>query len=171
MIVDLSLLLSTINQGSHFTQLTTTPHHEGLLFNYSVYNYPLLNSLQFGKEIQSQQVPGWSQYYLDYKALKKIISAANKSNAETSLLLMDAMHPQPPSAQSFSQTPPIGTGLGVAQVLAQRPSPANADVFSDPPAPWSIPTTGKDEDRGPEFVRGKALFFFKLERELEKVWA
>jgi len=37
-------------------------------------------------------------------------------------------------------------------------------------APLSIPITGKDEDRSPEFQRSKAMFFFKLERELEKVW-
>lgn len=35
--------------------------------------------------------------------------------------------------------------------------------------PLSIPVVGKDEERGPEFQRSKAMFFFKLERELEKV--
>ncbi|KAF9519188.1 hypothetical protein BS47DRAFT_77707 [Hydnum rufescens UP504] len=100
--------------------------------------------MKFGKEIQSQQIPGWSHYYLDYKALKKIIAAANKSIAETNSLLIEVMRP--------------------------------ADMLSSPDEslhrcnrPLSIPTIGKDEERGPEFQRSKAMFFFKLERELEKI--
>ncbi|KAF8761619.1 cyclin-dependent protein kinase inhibitor [Rhizoctonia solani] len=44
---------------------------------------------QFGKQIQSQQIPGWGAYYLDYKALKKIIS----SLASSQISQYDAVRP------------------------------------------------------------------------------
>ncbi|KAF8342029.1 uncharacterized protein EI90DRAFT_1297442 [Cantharellus anzutake] len=53
--------------------------------------------MKFGKEIQRQQIPGWSPYYLDYKALKKIIAAANKSLAESNSLLIERLPLQAPS--------------------------------------------------------------------------
>ena len=46
-----------------------------------------------------------------------------------------------------------------------------SSLSTDATAPLSIPTIGRDEERGPEFQRSKAMFFFKLERELEKVRA
>lgn len=30
------------------------------------------SALQFGKQIQSQQTPGWGSFYADYKGLKKV---------------------------------------------------------------------------------------------------
>lgn len=115
---------------------------------------------QFGKEIQSQQIPGWSQYYLDYKALKKIISAANKSIPGNASPFVKAIRPSDvlvsPTASASSPLPP--TSLAVDAVL-------QANVTE----PLAIPVVGRDEDRGPEFQRSKAMFFFKLERELEKV--
>lgn len=47
--------------------------------------------------------------------------------------------------------------------------PVDAALRADVTEPLSIPVVGRDEDRGPEFQRSKAMFFFKLERELEKV--
>jgi CDK inhibitor PHO81 len=40
------------------------------------------------------------------------------------------------------------------------------DVSGQPPIQS---TSGQDDDRGPDFQAHKAAFFFKLERELEKV--
>ncbi|KAI0677463.1 cyclin-dependent protein kinase inhibitor [Trametes maxima] len=91
--------------------------------------------MQFGKQIQAEQVPGWSAYYLDYKALKKIISslAANR----------------PPS-----------------EAAALAPHSNVATPMEEPPLYASL---GQDDDRGPSFQAHKAAFFFKLERELEKI--
>jgi CDK inhibitor PHO81 len=44
------------------------------------------------------------------------------------------------------------------------------DIASRINEPSLIPT-GQDDDRGPDFQAHKAAFFFKLERELEKVSA
>ncbi len=126
---------------------------------------------QFGKEIQRQQIPGWSPYYLDYKSLKKIISAANKSLAESNSLLIEVLRPSDvlsaPSITSLA-VPSIGEKSPVSSppeiVFAGSVSSGDASV-----APVSVPIVGKDEERGPEFQRSKAMFFFKLERELEKV--
>lgn len=99
--------------------------------------------MKFGKYIQAHQVPGWSAFYLDYKFLKKIISslAANRPASEAAAL-----------------------ALGVRPVDANSPtdgqSPGAPPIFSD---------SQRDEDRGPDFRAHKAAFFFKLERELEKI--
>ncbi|KAL7282475.1 hypothetical protein ACG7TL_003946 [Trametes sanguinea] len=89
----------------------------------------------FGKQIQAEQVPGWSAYYLDYKALKKIISslAANRPPSEAAAFAPPSNTPLP------SEEPPLYASLG------------------------------QDDDRGPGFQAHKAAFFFKLERELEKI--
>ncbi|OSD04331.1 cyclin-dependent protein kinase inhibitor [Trametes coccinea BRFM310] len=91
--------------------------------------------MQFGKQIQAEQVPGWSAYYLDYKALKKIISslAANRPPSEAAAFAPPSNTPLP------SEEPPLYASLG------------------------------QDDDRGPGFQAHKAAFFFKLERELEKI--
>ncbi|KAI0375722.1 hypothetical protein BV20DRAFT_976261 [Pilatotrama ljubarskyi] len=93
--------------------------------------------MQFGKQIQAEQVPGWSAYYLDYKALKKIISslAANRPPSDAAALAPQSAAPTP------TEEPPLYASLS------------------------------QDDDRGPSFQAHKAAFFFKLERELEKVWS
>ncbi|KAF9534972.1 cyclin-dependent protein kinase inhibitor [Crepidotus variabilis] len=98
--------------------------------------------LYFGKQIQAQQVPGWSGYYLDYKFLKKIISslAANRPASEAAALA-------------------LGT---------TRRSPAQSPAAS-PGQPPIFAASGNDLERGPDFRAHKAAFFFKLERELEKI--
>ena len=111
--------------------------------------------MQFGKQIQAEQVPGWSAYYLDYKALKKIISslAANRPPSEAAAF-------GPPGnvrAQDHRVTSPWVSFL--AQVAVPN---------EEPPLYASL---GQDDDRGPSFQAHKAAFFFKLERELEKVWS
>lgn len=52
--------------------------------------------------------------------------------------------------------------------LSSRIDTNNGDVPSDQTLAF-IAATGLDEDRGPEFQAHKTAFFFKLERELEKV--
>ncbi|KAJ7638577.1 cyclin-dependent protein kinase inhibitor [Roridomyces roridus] len=100
---------------------------------------------QFGKHIQAQQVPGWSAYYLDYKFLKKIISSltANRPASEAAALAL-GLRPAD-SADSTSST-----------------------VLQAPDVPPLFSGAG-DDDRSPDFRAHKAAFFFKLERELEKI--
>ena len=121
---------------------------------------------QFGKHLLSGQVPGWSPYYLDYKFLKKIISslAAKRPGAEAAALAL---------------------GMRPADILSPKPSPKSDARTSVPGHPniWesSLMITDPDlppiaaathgEDTGLDFQAHKAAFFFKLERELEKVRA
>ncbi|KAJ7499234.1 cyclin-dependent protein kinase inhibitor [Mycena latifolia] len=108
---------------------------------------------QFGKHIQAQQVPGWSAYYLDYKFLKKIISS------------LTAHRPA-------SEAAALALGLRPADILDSAAPTASLDpspiVVDDPAVPPLFSGSGQDE-RGPDFRAHKAAFFFKLERELEKI--
>ncbi|KAG9317170.1 cyclin-dependent protein kinase inhibitor [Chiua virens] len=112
---------------------------------------------KFGKQIQSEQVPGWSAYYLDYKFLKKIISSltANRPASEAAALAL---------------------GVRPADLLNPTGNPAipsdNASSDTPPDDPNQLPilsSLGQDSDRGADFHAHKAAFFFKLERELEKI--
>lgn len=99
-------------------------------------------SLQFGKQILAQQIPGWSQYYLDYKGLKKIVSSL---------------------VSGRSGAPSLG-------VVEHEPATTSQALeLEDGQALALLSASGRDEDRGPLFHAHKAAFFFKLERELEKV--
>ncbi|TFY59123.1 hypothetical protein EVJ58_g5976 [Rhodofomes roseus] len=92
----------------------------------------------FGKQIQVEQVPGWSAYYLDYKSLKKIISSLEANR------------------------PPVRGGGDRPQLELSVSTPGVAEE------PFILASLGQDDDRGPYFQAHKAAFFFKLERELEK---
>ncbi|KAG1715967.1 hypothetical protein ID866_1191 [Astraeus odoratus] len=119
--------------------------------------------LQFGKQIQAEQIPGWSAYYLDYKFLKKIISslAANRPASEAAALAL-GIRP----ADIFNPS---------AGVPAIAVPPATQDSISatsppgDPGQPPILSCLRQDDDRGADFQAHKAAFFFKLERELEKI--
>lgn len=109
-------------------------------------------TIQFGKQIQAEQVPGWSQFYLDYKSLKKIISslAAHRPASEAAALTV-GVHPRD-----------FFTPRGGSQdtVRSSTPSADEIPLFA---------SFGHDDERGADFQAHKAAFFFKLERELEKV--
>ena len=63
--------------------------------------------------------------------------------------------------------------LGVPPNETQEIGSANvASLLADGPGQPPIQSTsGQDDERGPDFQAHKAAFFFKLERELEKVRA
>ena len=132
-------------------------HHEGRatspLSRRLVLSRP---SFQFGKQIQAEQVPGWSAYYLDYKALKKIISSLTDNR---------------PASEAAALAPPPSVRPG--DILASPQLPATPRQASspahEPEGPPIYASLGQDDDRGPSFQAHKAAFFFKLERELEKV--
>ena len=86
--------------------------------------------MKFGKQLQSNQIPGWSAAYLDYKFLKKIINSLEKGRLADAALFATGVRPDDADNN--------------AQILPQL--------------------QGVDE-----LQTHKAAFFFKLERELEKV--
>jgi len=108
-------------------------------------------------------VPGWSPYYLDYKFLKKIISSltAKRPGAEAAALAL-GMRPadilSPTSSESDVQTPLAGHHNIWESSL----------MLTDPDLP-PIAAATHGEDTSLDFQAHKAAFFFKLERELEKV--
>ncbi|KAL1714800.1 hypothetical protein EV715DRAFT_256927 [Schizophyllum commune] len=101
--------------------------------------------MKFGKHIQAQQVPGWSQYYLDYKFLKKIISS-----------LADRR----PASDSAA----LALGVRPADMVDADAISALSQASQEPPI-----FTDTDATRGDDVQAHKAAFFFKLERELEKI--
>lgn len=102
--------------------------------------------------MQAEVIPGWSEYYLDYKFLKKIISslAAKRPASEAAAL---ALGVRPGHSGS---SPPVSSAHAAVDIASRINEP-------------SLIPSGQDDDRGPDFQAHKAAFFFKLERELEKV--
>ena len=105
---------------------------------------------KFGKEILSNQIPGWSTFYLDYKALKKVVSS------------LEASYGSSREAATGSLVP--GHILNTESTLDLQALPPDAL------APLSSASSGlREDERGPVFEAHRAAFFFKLERELTKV--
>ena len=108
-------------------------------------------------------MPGWSPYYLDYKFLKKIISsfAAKRPGAEAAALAL-GMRPadilSPVQPQTDAQTP-----------LTGHPNIWESSLMTTDPDLPPIAAAMPGEDTSLDFQAHKAAFFFKLERELEKV--
>ncbi|KXN87959.1 Ankyrin repeat protein nuc-2 [Leucoagaricus sp. SymC.cos] len=91
--------------------------------------------------------------------LKKIISslAANRPASEAAALALGARASDVTSSAHESAP---------SDVIISSPATSCNDV--DEPSPAFI-LPGNDSDRGPDFQAHKAAFFFKLERELEKI--
>lgn len=118
---------------------------------------------QFGKRILSERIPGWYEYYLDYKALKKIVSSldakptgGNRLSMKPSDMLEQTMPNRVDPAVTQPQPPLWETGT------------SSADAVS-PLSPAIVAGSALDLDRGSDFQTKKATFFFKLQRELDKV--
>ena len=123
---------------------------------------------QFGKKIQAEQIPGWSEYYLDYKGLKKIVGSLRNTTGNSAT-----------AAAASGSIAPEGvrpSDLFIARSSNPRGQPPLWDTGHPTHAATTLPTTPAfaasstgDEDRGQEFQMIKASFFFKLQRELDKV--
>ncbi|EGG12856.1 uncharacterized protein MELLADRAFT_101443 [Melampsora larici-populina 98AG31] len=100
--------------------------------------------MKFGKQIQSQQIPTWSVAYLDYKGLKKIINSLAKGRPADAALLAAGVSPDLNKNHLISR-----------QDHQPQPLVINGE-FSEPDAESNLKAH-------------KAAFFFKLERELEKI--
>ncbi|KAF7301526.1 Cyclin-dependent protein kinase inhibitor [Mycena indigotica] len=98
--------------------------------------------MKFGKQIQAQQVPGWSTYYLDYKFLKKIISSLTQH-------------------RPASEAAALALGLRPGDISESSTQPSSTQLV-----PPLFPDTATPDD---DSRAHKAAFFFKLERELEKI--
>ncbi|KAG1874787.1 hypothetical protein DFJ58DRAFT_324189 [Suillus subalutaceus] len=123
--------------------------------------------MKFGKQIQAEQVPGWSAYYLDYKFLKKIISSltANRPASEAAALALGVRPADILKPISQNRTPAIRVPVS-AQPDTNLVEPITQDEPEEPPI---LSALQQDDDRGSDFQAHKAAFFFKLERELEKI--
>lgn len=99
---------------------------------------------------------------MDYKSLKKIVSslASGRPAAEAAALALGGRpaDEHAVSVLSASSNPPTS---------ADGPALDN-DLKTDQTLAL-LSVSGRDEDRGPDFQAHKTAFFFKLERELEKV--
>lgn len=139
--------------------------------------------MKFGKQILSQQISGWGPYYLDYKFLKKIINSLEKGRITDAALLATGMRPEPPSpAVVASGAGAHGAGApdtvaesGSATQAAGRPEPRDQtqqdrEREAAAAAATQILIGGQSSGDGPDELKlHRAAFFFKLERELEKV--
>ncbi|GAA5978148.1 hypothetical protein JCM10908_004246 [Rhodotorula pacifica] len=112
--------------------------------------------MKFGKTLQQQifaqnGFPGWSTYFCDYKGLKKIINSLAKGRPADAALLAAGVRPPRPAAE---ENMPVEATTTEAQLFAHA-STANGGVVGEGTATL--------------LQAHKAAFFFKLERELEKI--
>jgi CDK inhibitor PHO81 len=77
-----------------------------------------------------------------------------------------------------SEAAALASGVRPTDILSQSSTPlatppvlrSPSTILDDGPGrPPIFSGSGQDDDRGPDFRAHKAAFFFKLERELEKV--
>ncbi|SCV69297.1 BQ2448_2317 [Microbotryum intermedium] len=103
--------------------------------------------MKFGKAIVEQALPGWSAFYCDYKSLKKIINSLAKGRPADAALLAAGVRPPRPAGPEEPLHP-----SAEPQLLAHSASLANVNG-----------------GQGTLLQAHKAAFFYKLERELEKI--
>ncbi|GAA6027089.1 hypothetical protein JCM8097_006102 [Rhodosporidiobolus ruineniae] len=112
--------------------------------------------MKFGKTLQAQiyaqnGFPAWAQFFTDYKGLKKIINSLAKGRpADAALLAAGVRPPRPPAEEQQ----PVEATTTEAQLFAHA-STANGGLVGEGAATL--------------LQAHKAAFFFKLERELEKI--
>ncbi|GAA5921998.1 hypothetical protein JCM1841_000727 [Sporobolomyces salmonicolor] len=119
--------------------------------------------MKFGKTLQAQifaqnGFPGWSSYFCDYKGLKKIINSLAKGRPADAALLAAGVRPPRPSTDAtdeHGQQQPLEATTTEAQLFAHAATVNGVMV-------------GEGE-QGTLLQAHKAAFFFKLERELEKI--
>ncbi|UZJ52609.1 hypothetical protein CBS101457_001929 [Exobasidium rhododendri] len=107
--------------------------------------------MKFGKQILSQQISGWGSYYLDYKSLKKIINSLEKGRLGDAALFASGIRPEH------------------LNNVEGAPSSAGGEPASYSGAGTNAQFSSIKSERSDELQIHKAAFFFKLERELEKI--
>lgn len=118
--------------------------------------------MKFGKRLLSERIPGWFDYYLDYKALKKIVSSVHTADQST----VD-VSTQSQVGLSLKPSDMLQATTGVVQPLWEPSTPL--DGMSSTLSTTLAANTSLDLHRSPDFQMKKAAFFFKLQRELDKI--
>lgn len=111
----------------------------------------LCGRMKFGKTIQSQQVPGWGEYYLNYKALKKIINsyAAGRPASDASLLSLGLRPAKRTLSHSHQSRPQSQAASGRAGSHAldspdsQAQSPRGLSASSIPTVSLGAPSSSR----------------------------
>ncbi|GAA5826059.1 hypothetical protein JCM5353_004197 [Sporobolomyces roseus] len=121
--------------------------------------------MKFGKTLQAQifaqnGFPGWSSYFCDYKGLKKIINSLAKGRPADAALLAAGVRPPRPQTETTN-----GDVLGQQQPL--EATTTEAQLFAHAATVNGVMVG--DGETGTLLQAHKAAFFFKLERELEKI--
>lgn len=150
--------------------------------------------MKFGKQLAAQQIPAWDVFYVDYKGLKKIINSLAKGRpADAALLaaglrppfhLASSIQPEPPRASTSRLPTADGSGVGssvhdsaagYAGLTLSASDAATSTSAASSVTPSSISHTSHhgsilpDSGESALLQAHKAAFFFKLERELEKI--
>lgn len=129
---------------------------------------------KFGKKLLAEQIPGWSDFYLDYKTLKKIIGSVPDASLTSTSGRGTFSTGEGAAHRSDTPNNPPGAPSSVAS-SSTRPQPPLWDSGIPPlgsfltATPTIATSSALDEDRGQEFQLIKASFFFRLQRELDKV--
>jgi CDK inhibitor PHO81 len=110
-------------------------------------------------------VPGWSTSYLDYKALKKIVSSLTKKRLDT---VSPATTVDSTGSVVFGGSRGFANGSNKAVAQPALWEPSGTELVQ--PLIPTIVAPSSEEDRGPAFQEHKAAFFSRLELELKKVW-
>lgn len=122
--------------------------------------------MKFGKQLAAQQIPSWSTYYVDYKGLKKIINSLAKGRPADAALLAAGFRP-PFNLNASTPVDPSSSNNAVrGQTSAASDVSAVANLSGHMHQSTSLlPDSGESA----LLQAHKAAFFFKLERELEKI--
>ncbi|GAA5947210.1 hypothetical protein JCM3765_001576 [Sporobolomyces pararoseus] len=135
--------------------------------------------MKFGKTLQAQifaqnGFPGWSSYFCDYKGLKKIINSLAKGRpADAALLAAGVRPPRPEPDQSIRSTfDPNNSSSAPTTASTEQQQPLEATTTEAQLFAHAATVNGVmvgQGEQGTLLQAHKAAFFFKLERELEKI--
>ncbi|CAG8630774.1 5398_t:CDS:2, partial [Acaulospora colombiana] len=158
-------------RGSYSSPKTTWTEFEATLKATNTTNG--IKVTNFGKKILSERVPGWFEYYLDYKALKKIISSVHASPDPSAAFKDYATDfEMAKEEQKASSVPKPSDGFRVPSTTSVQPLWESTEPLQPTGAPLSMTiavNSAEYANRDPDFQMKKAAFFFKLQRELDKI--
>lgn len=111
--------------------------------------------MKFGKRLLSERIPGWFDYYLDYKALKKIVSSVHTADQST----VD-VSTQSQVGLSLKPSDMLQATTGVVQPLWEPSTPL--DGMSSTLSTTLAANTSLDLHRSPDFQMKKAAFVMHI---------
>ncbi|CAG8568265.1 9275_t:CDS:2 [Ambispora gerdemannii] len=119
--------------------------------------------MKFGKQLLNQQITEWASHYINYKAMKKIINSLKTTAAITTcnISIRNNRNINGNGGRNGRSMPSSTINAFDARYLSTK----SVDVRNDGDNHPSITT----DDNQTFLQQQKTAFFFKLERELEKV--